>query len=231
MAPHILLVEGRRTGTRSWGPALAEKGYEVTKTHIRRETQKKLREITPDLIILDGRFLRFDPYGFCRDLRADGSDVQLMMILEEKAEKEPDAGVNVYLREPFTARKLLNRVVRFLPSQNDETLEAGHLTLNLQRRTVRRGQSNHRLTPKQAQLLEVFMRHPGEVLSRAFLMKEVWNTDFVGDTRTLDVHIHWLRQAIEENPSKPVYINTVWRVGYRFDIPSTGNPGESEDDS
>lgn len=226
MAPHILLVEGRRTGTRSWEPVLSDKGYKITRTYIRRETQKGLKNSTPDLIILDNRFLRFDPHRFCRDLREVGDDTRVLMILDKDDKKESDAGVNVYLREPFTARKLLNRVARLLPSQNDETLEVGDLVLNLQRRTVTRGRTNHRLTPKQASLLEVFMRHPGEVLSRAFLMKEVWNTDFVGDTRTLDVHIHWLRRAIEQDPSNPEHITTIRCVGYRFDIPE-----ETPDDS
>ena len=82
-----------------------------------------------------------------------------------------------------------------------------------------RGQQQHRLTPRQTALLAVFMRNPGRVLTRARLMREVWDTDFVDDTRTLEVHVHWLRKAIEKDPSHPVYLVTVRRLGYRFDVP------------
>lgn len=224
MSPHILLVEGRRTGNRSWGPVLVEKGYQVTKAHTRREGLLCLDRFLPDLVVLDGRFLRFDPYRFTRAMRSDGYDTPVLLIVREEDRIERGGGVNIHLREPFTARKLLNRVRRVLPAASEEVLEVGGLVLDLQKRTVSCGKRNHRLTPKQTQLLEVFMRHPGRVLSRRFLMQRVWNTDFVGDTRTLEVHIHWLRKAIEEDPSHPVYLTTVRKVGYRFAIPGEGPP-------
>jgi DNA-binding response OmpR family regulator len=178
-------------------------------------------------MILDGRFLRFDYYRFCRALRTDGVDVPLLLILGEGDQAERGTGVNVTLREPFTSVKLINRVVRLLPEQSDDVLTVGEIILDLEKRTVSRGKSNHRLTPKQAALLEIFMRHPGKVLSRAFLMKQIWDTDFVGDTRTLEVHIHWLRRAVEENPSRPIYLTTVRRQGYCFDVPHTNSSRRS----
>ncbi len=220
MSPHILLVEGRKTGRRSWGPTLVEKGYGVTKAFTRREALLLLDQNLPDLVLIDGRYLRFDPYRFVRSLRADGHCFPLLLIVPADWEIERGSGVNVHLREPFTARKLLNRVQRLLPTIGDHVLRAGDLVFDVQQRTVRRGMLNHRLTPKQARLLEVFMRHPGQVLTRRFLMEQVWETDFVGDTRTLEVHIHWLRKAIEEDPSHPVFLKTVRRVGYRFAVPS-----------
>lgn len=77
----------------------------------------------------------------------------------------------------------------------------------------------------EARLLEVFMRHPNKILKRAFLMKEVWETDYIGDTRTLDVHVHWLRQKIEEDPSRPRLLRTIRGIGYRFGL------GPAEDES
>jgi len=200
----------------------------VTRAHTRREAQQRLLQFAPDLLLFDSRFLRFDVYRFCRALRADGNDTPILLILKEGEKAERGAGINISLREPFTARKLLNRVARLLPAHSDEVLRVGDIVLDLQRRTVSRGRSNHRLTPKQTRLLEVLMRHPGQVLSRAFLMKQVWNTDFVGDTRTLEVHIHWLRRAIEDDPSHPTYVTTVRRVGYRFDAPPA-DPGDPPD--
>ena len=78
-----------------------------------------------------------------------------------------------------------------------------------------------RLTPKAASLLEVFLKHPEETLDRAFLMRQVWDTDYIGDTRTLDVHVRWVREAIEPEPGKPCHILTVRGVGYRFEPDAT----------
>jgi len=90
------------------------------------------------------------------------------------------------------------------------------LTLDPKKRQVTTRADSQKLTPKECHLLEVFMRNPGKVLTRKFLMKEVWETDYLGDTRTLDVHISWLRRKIEEDPYHPQYLRTVHGVGYRF---------------
>lgn len=224
MSNRILLVEGSRCGSRSWAPALVGKSYKVTTVYTRREAQRELERGRVDLLILDSRFLRFDPYRLCRSLRDKGNDIPTLLIIKEDDKIDRGGGVNAHLREPFTARKLINRVVRLLPAPSTKVLQVGDLHLDVQLQTVGTGRANHRLTPKQARLLQTFMRHPGQVLTRRFLMNEVWDTDFVGDTRTLEVHIHWLRQAIEEDPSDPVRLVTVRRVGYRLDVPPARSP-------
>jgi len=88
------------------------------------------------------------------------------------------------------------------------------------KRCVSRGNSVRHLTPRQAQLLDVFMRNAGHTLTRKYLMETVWETDYMGDTRTLDVHVRWIRERIEEKPSSPRYLRTVRGVGYHFDIPA-----------
>jgi two-component system phosphate regulon response regulator PhoB len=98
-------------------------------------------------------------------------------------------------------------------------LRVNGLALDLKNRQLVGQQGAYKLTPQECRLLEAFMSHPDEVLTRRFLMKRVWQTDYLGDTRTLNVHIRWLRQKIEENPSQPRYLRTVRGVGYRF-----GNP-------
>ena len=128
-------------------------------------------------------------------------------------------GAIFILTPPFTSRKLFSRIRSILRSDEGETMQAGRLTLNLGTRRVNSGSKERRLNPKEFELLKIFMRSPGRVLSRRFLMKKIWKTDYVGDTRTLDVHIHWLRGKIEENPSSPKYLRTVRGVGYRFEIP------------
>jgi DNA-binding response OmpR family regulator len=218
MGFHILLIEGRRAKAVSCAPVLEKKGYSVVRAHTRRRALEQIREASPDLLIVDARFLRFAAARFCQAVRANGNREPLLLVLPED-EQVPDCGANLILQDPATPRKLLNRVKRLLSAPGVETLRAGELMLDLKRRTVARGGREYRLTPKQTCLLEVFMRNPGRVLTRPFLMREVWNTDFVDDTRTLEVHVHWLRRAIEENPSRPVYLTTVRRLGYRFDVP------------
>lgn len=98
-----------------------------------------------------------------------------------------------------------------------QVLTVDDLRLNLGTRELQNGHGVVRLTPKECQLLATFMRHQSQVLSHKFLMKEVWETDYVGDTRTLQVHVCWLRRKIEENPRRPSRLRTVRGVGYRFD--------------
>jgi DNA-binding response OmpR family regulator len=140
------------------------------------------------------------------------------LILAEGATDKDVVGAAEILIPPFTSRKLINRLKRILKDEG-KVLQAGGLTLKSGTRCVNNGCREWRLTPKEFELLKVFMRNPGRVLSRRFLMKKVWKTDYMGDTRTLDVHIRWLREKIEKNPSAPVYLRTVRRVGYRFEVP------------
>ena len=116
------------------------------------------------------------------------------------------------------SRKLTNRVERYLNGDEGEVLVAGPFKLNVKSRVLTTRKSEIRLTPKVAALLELFMRSPDEVLERAHLMSKVWNTSYMGDTRTLDVHIRWIREAIERQPSKPRYLRTVRGKGYTLSI-------------
>jgi len=98
-------------------------------------------------------------------------------------------------------------------------LQAGGISLDLENRCVTKGKVTVRLTPKECALLQTFMNNGGMVLTRKVIMKKVWDTDWTEDTRTLDVHVRWLREKIEDDPSKPVYLRTVRGVGYRFEVP------------
>ncbi len=98
-------------------------------------------------------------------------------------------------------------------------VRCGRLCMNPDRDEIRRDGELLSLAPKEVRLLSTFMQHSGEVLPRSFLIREIWNTDYLGDTRMLDVHIRWLRQKIEDNASSPVYLRTVRGVGYRFEPP------------
>ena len=153
-------------------------------------------------------------------MRQKAGEVPIILIHEE-GNDSGQTEADFYLTAPFTFRKLANRIKRVVQSneQGREMLQVGDLILNLDGRSVTRGKKKHQLTPKEFKLLETLMRNPGKVLSRKFLMKNVWDTDYLGDTRTLDVHVRWIREKIEENPSSPVYLCTERGVGYRFEVP------------
>jgi DNA-binding response OmpR family regulator len=147
-----------------------------------------------------------------------------MWVLDEGASVSEDGVADLTLERPFNARKLLNRVRKLIPNTASNTLCTGDIIFDVENREVSKGERKMRVTPKQAKLLEALMRNAGQVLSRRYLMKHVWNTDYLGDTRTLDVHIRWVREVIEDDPSRPKYVRTVRGVGYRFEPPSAEPP-------
>jgi DNA-binding response OmpR family regulator len=223
MTASILLIEKAESPI-DWIPRnLEKKGYEVSLAGNEQEAVQLAISETPDLIILNATSRRLDGPGICRALQKKVAEIPIILILAKGQESDDSAGATVILTPPLTSRKLFNRIRSILKSDEGEALQAGKLTLNLGTRHVSSGGKEQKLTPKEFELLKVFMRSPGRVLSRKFLMKKVWKTDYIGDTRTLDVHICWLREKIEKNPSMPVYLRTVRAVGYRFDTSEEAN--------
>lgn len=219
MAASILLIEKAKSPMSWILQCLEKKGYTVS---LARSTQKAVQQTiseTPDLIILNATSPKLDGPKTCQTLYETIKEIPIILILAEDEGQDDPVGATVILIPPFTSRKLFNRIRMILKNDDGETLQAGKLTLSLGTRCVSRGGRERRLTPKEFELLKVFMRSPGRVLSRKFLMKKIWKTDYMGDTRTLDVHVCWLREKIEKHPSSPVYLRTVRGVGYRFDIP------------
>ena len=215
----ILLIEGRKPKTEYLSLALEDEEYVIVTASTRRDSLAIVQEAPPTVIVLDSPSLRFSCQRFCSTLQDSSVDIPVLMLIPEGEKINHDIGARAYLHYPFTTNKLINRVNMLLPAPDDEVLRMGKLTLNIEQQYVARGNHESHLTPKQTRLLEVFMRHPKEVLSRAFLMKQVWKTDYVGDTQTLEVHVHWVRKAIEKDHGSPVYLHTVRGVGYRLDIP------------
>jgi len=155
----------------------------------------------------------------CRRLRASVNGTPILLVADNKNLPDPNCGASITLVTPFTSRKLLNTVSRLLPADDGASLQVGPIKLNLAQRRVLCGAREERVTPKQARLLEMFLRAPGQLLTRKAIIKHVWDTDYTGDTRTLDVHMSWLRGVIESNPRKPRYLKTVRGQGYRLDLP------------
>ena len=223
MTASILLVEKAESPIDWILQSLERKKYEVAQARGEQEAVQRAASETPDLIILNATSPRIDGRKTCQALYENVAEIPIILILAEAKKDEEVMGATFILTPPFTSRKLFNRIRSILKSDEGKTLQAGGITLSLGTRRVNNGSKERRLTPKELELLKVFMRSPGRVLSRKFLMKKIWKTDFMGDTRTLDVHIRWLREKIEENPSSPVYLRTVRSVGYRFDIPGETN--------
>jgi DNA-binding response OmpR family regulator len=148
-----------------------------------------------------------------------------LLLLPEGDTAAAASQADIVLVKPFTIRKVINRIKKLIAEPSTHILQVGDVQLNCRTRFARRGnEPPQKLTPKQAKLLETLMRRAGQVLTRRFLMKQVWQTDYMGDTRTLDVHIRWVREKIEPDPSKPTYVTTKRRVGYRFAAPGRKAP-------
>ena len=122
---------------------------------------------------------------------------------------------------PFTSRRLLYRVKKLAGSLPSREIRVGSFALDPDTRTLYRGETAVQLWPKEVTLLALFMRNPGKVLSRREIMKEVWETEYLGDTGTINVQVRWLRLKIEDDPAAPRYLRTVRGVGYRFDVPES----------
>lgn len=213
----VLLVESNKASVPSFAPALEKRGYNLTIAHSTSDAISKANGVTPDVVVVDAASLKTSGTRMCRDLRRSLSYVRILLVVDRKADADESNGADLTLKQPFTPRKLLNGVNRLLPARDGASMQAGPIKLNLAQRKVKCGSREERLTPKQSKLLEVLMRHAGEVVSRKTLIKQVWDTDYTGDTRTLDVHISWLRSVIEPNPLKPRYLKTLRGQGYRLD--------------
>jgi DNA-binding response OmpR family regulator len=213
----ILLIESPRTNAPSFGPLLQKKGFRVATAHRIDRALLAAEQQPPDLVILDASSMRTSGSRLCRQIHARLDGVPVILLAPPDFAPDPTNGATITLQQPVTPRKLLNRIARLLPGDGKFSLQAGPIQLNVAQRKVRCKGKESRLTPKQTKLLEVFLHNPGQLLTRESLIRQVWHTDYTGDTRTLDVHMSWLRQAIEPDPSRPVFLRTVRGVGYRFD--------------
>ena len=216
----VLLLESGRVNASSFAPALQKRGYTVIIAHTIREAVQQAQSIQPGIVVLNAASLKASGARLCRQLRAALKNTPILLVVDHRHEPDPLCGASVVLALPFTPRKLLNHVARLLPGDESTCLQAGPIKLDLARQRVICGGRAERVTHKQAKLLELFLRAPGQLVTRAVILKRVWETDYLGDTRTLDVHISWLRRVIEPNPRQPRYLQTVRGMGYRLVVPA-----------
>lgn len=228
-SPCVLLVEGTNTGRDSLRPMLLKAGYDTTVVNTGAEAFRWLQDHTPNLIVFDASTMRSNGVRNCRRLRRYAEPIPIIHSRMAGEEEDRSAGADVYLERPFSARKLINRARALLPADSgrEEIVRYGNITLFRGKRSVGVvGKGEFILTPKLALLLETFLRQPGVLLTRRELMQIVWQTDFVGDTRTLDVHVRWVRECIEEDPSNPQSLKTIRGKGYILQmLPPAGEAG------
>ncbi len=217
MSGQVLLIEGHYAQYPSFGSPLMEKGIEVIACSSGKAALAELTKGTPSAIVLNAASLRSTGERICERLKRTAPDVPLIWIVPPQQKTRRDLA-DVVLHLPFTVRKLLNRLRPYLNEDNGRTLHVGVLKLDVESGWVTCLDREARLTPRLVRLLRVLMEHRGEVVERQALFKAVWRTEYVEDTRTLDVHISWLRKAIEENPRKPRFLKTVRGVGYLLDV-------------
>ena len=213
--------------------ALEEEGYEVhtaingrTALNMLQNSDLARTKLTPDLIILDLMLPEVNGLDICRLLRFQGDITPILVISAKSSETDRVLGLEVgaddYLTKPFSMRELVARCrallrrQRYSNSTPTSVQKYRDISLFTQEcRVVVRG-TEVNLSPKEFRMLELFMSYPRRVWSREQLIEQVWGPDFLGDTKTVDVHIRWLREKLEEEPSQPEYLITVRGFGYRF---------------
>ncbi len=183
-----------------------------------RQAASRVRSFRPDVVVID--VASFGPRGYAvRESICSHSEAVPVVLLLESGRRTLGETAEAYMIPPFTARKLLYRIKKVSEHLSQRELRAGSLSLDPQARTLQNGDRRYNLRPKEAALLAVFMTNPGRVISRQELTTRVWEPDYMGDTRTLNVHVRWLRQKIEADPGSPRFLRTVRGVGYRFEVP------------
>jgi DNA-binding response OmpR family regulator len=221
----ILLVEDDDTLRKTLAYNLEKEGYKVKQTNDGADALTMARDEDPDLIVLDVMLPSLDGLSVCRILRKE-SEVPIIMLTARDSEVDRIIGLEIgaddYIVKPFSLGEFLARVraiLRRTPSSRAVTdqLESDDLMLDLIARRAFRAGEELRLTHKEFDLLASLMRNKGAVLSRDLLLEKVWNYEYTGETKTVDVHVRWLREKIEVDPSQPKRIVTVRGVGYRFE--------------
>ncbi|PJF35336.1 MAG: DNA-binding response regulator [Candidatus Thermofonsia Clade 1 bacterium] len=224
----ILIVEDDATLAETLADNLEEEGYEVFSTRDGENALTLIRSKLPDLIVLDVMLPHLDGLSVCRIIRKDPAALHIPIIMLTARGTEVDkivgleSGADDYIVKPFGMGEFLARVRAVMrrmpgrPTLQDELL-SGDLRIDLAGRRVFRGNQELRLSHKEFDLLSELMRNQGTVLSRDLILTKVWGYEYFGDKRTVDVHVRWLREKIEEDASNPRRIVTVRGVGYRFE--------------
>jgi two-component system, OmpR family, response regulator RegX3 len=225
----VLLVEDETSISGPLASALEREGFEAAVAGTAAEALEKARAIEPDLVLLDLMLPDGSGFEVCRELRAD-RDVPVVMLTARGEEADRVVGLELgaddYVVKPFSAREVIARVRAVLrrtaaaPPEEAGAIEIGELRLDPNRREVTLGGKGVDLSRKEFELLQRLMRDAGSVVTREQLIEDVWDMNWFGSTKTLDVHVSGLRRKLGDDPAEPRYLHTVRGVGFRFAAPS-----------
>lgn len=229
MSAKILVVDDEPSIVKSIQYSLEKEGYQVTTASDGQAAVEAARREKPNLVILDVMLPSLDGYEVCRQIRAE-MPIPIIMLTAKGEEIDKVVGLEIgadeYVTKPFSLRELLARIKALLrlvaryqevKQVQPDRIEIGDLVIDTARHEVTLATKVLNLTLKEYELLKLMALNANKVLSREFLIEQVWGYDFTGEGRTVDVHIHWLREKIEKDPNNPVRIQTVRGVGYRFE--------------
>ena len=236
MARTILVVDDEPTLRETLVDALETDGFRVVAAADGREALTRFRAERPDLVLLDLMLPELSGIEVCRIIRAE-SGVPIVMLTAKDSELDKVVGLELgaddYVTKPFSLRELSARIrALFRRSEQSVAIDGPPAVIDLG--AVQADLGGHRLLrdgevlpikPKAFELLAFLIRHPGQVFTRDQLLEHVWGYDYGGETRTVDVHVHWLRSRIETDPGNPSFIHTVRGVGYVFRRPSCALTG------
>ena len=213
----LLVIESRHAEIPSFASDLQKKGFDVQIAQNGSKAVARLKDVSPSLVVINAASLRSTGLRICQSIREKDAKLPIVLIIENEGDVSKDAA-DAVLGLPFTVQKLVNLIKPLLPGDGKNVLHVGPIRLDLEKRRVRCLGKSTKLTPRLVTLLQLLMEKHGEVVERDPLFKKAWETNYTGDTRTLDVHISWLRRAIEIDPDNPKFLKTIRGVGYRLDI-------------
>jgi len=204
-------------------------GFQVVTAADGREALNRFRQARPDLVILDLMLPELSGIEVCRQIRRE-SGVPILMLTARDSELDKVVGLELgaddYVTKPFGLREVLARVRALIrradrqaEGEGPASIDVGPVQIDLAGHQILRDGRALPVKPKAFELLAFLVQHPGQVFTRDQLLERVWGYDYAGETRTVDVHIHWLRSQIEEDPATPAYLHTVRGVGYVFRRP------------
>lgn len=221
----ILVVDDEKLLVKGIKYNLEQEGYQVITAFDGEEALRLAHDESVSLIMLDIMLPKMDGLTVCRNIRTF-SNVPIIMLTAKSEDIDKilglEYGADDYITKPFNIREVTSRIKAILrrvnqtPKENESTYVAGDISLdyNFRRATVK--DRVIELTGKEFELLELFVRNPGKVYTRENLLDIAWGFDYLGDVRTVDVHIRRLREKIEQKPAEPEYIKTKWGVGYYY---------------
>jgi two-component system, OmpR family, alkaline phosphatase synthesis response regulator PhoP len=205
---------------------LENSNYKVITATNGIEALKLVKLQLPQLILLDLMLPGMDGYDVCKEIRKDNSisSIPIIMITAKSEELDKilglELGADDYITKPFSVRELMARVKAVLRRTTTQHIEKsykfGNMTIDFQKHEVLKNDIRVELTLKEFELLEILVKNKGRVMTRDFLLDKIWGYEYVGETRTVDVHIRHLRQKIEDDDKNPRYIETIRGIGYRF---------------